>query len=236
MSCNAVNHGRTNINYENVGPYGNSMGSFAPLDTAYTPSLPMSDFQKKMSFHGPSLTHDMLLTQNSANDENANINNNIQMLLKQQHAQDNTMISPQSEEKINSNVDMMLGTLYNRDNDFAKQDDKITNKQYLYPHMPIVQNGINFPLTRAQYYSPGQHGSELLEDFNPQQNAQNIWENANTSQCLLKMSFFKFLLLIILIAALIYGIYLLYKNGEKTHTTTTTITKCNPGMTGLTLF
>ena len=202
MSCNTIYNGR-NINYEKVGPYGNPSGSFATLDTAYAPSAAMSDFQNKMASYNP------LMTQHLVNDENSDINNNIQIL-----------ISPQSEEKINNNVDMMVGALYNRDNDYSRQNDMATINQYMYPHVPVVQNDINFPLTRAQHYSAQQYGTELLEDFNLQQDAQNAANS--TSNCMTGMNLLKFILLIILIAALIYAIYWLYKGGNDTKTTTST--------------
>lgn len=209
MSCNTVHNNRTNINYENVGPYGNSYGSFAPLETAYAPSDTMSDFQNKMASNN--------LT--AAPDLGNNINNNVQLLVKQY--QDDMTISPQSEEKINSNVDMMIGALYNRNADYSQQNSANANKQYLYPQIPVVQNGINFPLTRAQHYTAQQHGSELLENFNLEQDINNAWNNANnTTENLTGMNLFKFILLVILIAALVYAIYWLYQNGKKTSTTT----------------
>ena len=209
MSCNTIYNGR-NINYEKVGPYGNSSGSFATLDTAFAPSATMSDFQNRMASHNP------LMTQKSVNNETSNINDNIQMLMRQQ---DDILISPQSEEKINNNVDMMVGALYNRNNDYSRQNDMATLNQYMYPHIPVVQNDINFPLTRAQHYPAQQYGTELLEDFNLQQDAQNL---NSTSRCMTGMNLLKFILLIILIAALIYGIYWLYKGGSDTKNTTYT--------------
>ncbi|XWV25596.1 hypothetical protein QJ856_gp0158 [Tupanvirus deep ocean] len=209
MSCNIANNGRTNINYENVGPYGNSSGSFASLETAFSPSAPMNDFQNKMTNKNP------LFIQNMDSD-NANINNNIQTMLKSCHS-DEFKISPQSEEKIDNNVDQMIGALYNRDLEYNKQNTTSVNKQYLYPHIPVVQNGVNFPLNRQQHYSAQQYGTELLENFDLQRDAQNIWDNTNnTSYSLTGMSFFKFLLLLILIAVLVYGIYWLYTNNTET--------------------
>ncbi|XWV26933.1 hypothetical protein QJ857_gp0116 [Tupanvirus soda lake] len=226
MSCNIANNGRTNINYENVGPYGNSSGSFASLDTAFSPSGPMNDFQNRMINKNP------IFVQNVENDD-ANVDNNIQTLLRSYQA-DELKISPQSEEKIDNNVDQMIGALYNRDFEHNKQNTRSVNKQYLYPHIPVVQNGVNFPLNRQQNYSAQQYGTELLEDFNLQQEVQDIWANTdNTSYSLTGMSFFKFLLLLILIAVLVYGIYWLYTNNAKTqvitaantvNTTTTTTT------------
>jgi hypothetical protein len=218
MSCHTI-HNRENINYENVGPYGNSSGSFAPLDIAFNNSLPMSDFQNRIVNQNSLLMNNDNLVPNY---ETNHINNNIQNILGTGRK---ILISPQSEEKINNNVDEIVGAYYNRDNDIAKLSSPTTNKQYLYPHVPVIQNGIAFPLTRDQHYSHQQYGSELLEDFNLQQDARNAWNSTNsTSYTISGMSFLKFILLLILIAVLIYGVYWLYKNGSST-TTTETVNK-----------
>lgn len=205
MSCQTI-HTRDNIDYEN-GPFGNSIGSFAPLDTAFNYSAPMAEFQNKLINQNPLLIK----------------NDNIIP-----ESETKITISPQSEEKINNNVDEIINSYYNRDKDIGNLTSFATNKQYVYPNIPVVQNGIRFPLTRNQHYSLDKHGSELLEDFNLGQDAQDIWDNTNTtSYSITGMSFFKFILLLILIAILVYAIYWLYKTGSlsKDITNTNTATK-----------
>lgn len=194
MSCNTINY-KGNTNYEDIGPHGNATGYFAPLDLAFSPSQPMNDFQTRMVNHNPLFANVIYSDQDKKND----------ILL----------ISPQTEEKINSNVDEIVSSLYKRDNDIAKQISSTTNRQYLYPHVPTVQDGIPFPLSRNQYYSTQRHGSELLEDFNLQQDIPSILNDTNsTSYNITGMNFFKFILLLILISVLVYGGYWLYKNDQ----------------------
>lgn len=97
MSYNTINNVKSNIGYENVGPYGNSSGSFATLDMAYSPSATMSDFENRMK------GENSLLPNIRCTDDNK------------------YLISPQSEEKINNGVDQMIGAFYNRDKDLANQ-------------------------------------------------------------------------------------------------------------------
>ncbi len=97
MSHNTINNVKSNIGYDNVGPYGNSSGSFATLDVAFNPSATMSDFENRIK------GQNSLLSNVRCVDDN------------------NYLISQQSEEKINNGVDQMLGAFYNRDNDLATQ-------------------------------------------------------------------------------------------------------------------
>ncbi|AGF85562.1 hypothetical protein QJ854_gp220 [Moumouvirus goulette] len=158
--------------------------TMASLDTAYNNSNLMRDFQNKLSGNNTlSINHD-----------HANINDNITNL------RNNQILPHQSEEKIDVNVDKIVGEYYNRDNDIKRQLNRDTiGNEYLYPNVPTSQKGINFPLDRSQYYSPQIYGSELLEGYTNTSSGMDIW---------------RLLLLIILIAALIYGIYWLYNNNK----------------------
>src|SRR5437870_4953620 len=127
MSYNTINNSKSNIGYDNVGPYGNSSGSFATLDIAFSPSATMSDFENRMK------GQNSLFTNVRCVDDN------------------NYMISPQSEEKINNGVDQMVGAFYNRDKDLSNQ---------INPQNQTVQNGIDMPLNRSQQYNAQQLGSE----------------------------------------------------------------------------
>jgi len=181
MSCHDF-HNKNQIN--NIEPSGNSSDLFATLDTAYNQSPYMDNFQSKI------------------------INNNSQIIQNQDPNED-ILIFPQSEQKINNNVDEMMGLYYNRN-----LSDQKSNKQYMYPHIPTVQNGVQFPLNRT--HRQQSIDSALLEKFNLQQDAHNIWNNTNsTSYSATGMSFFKLILLLILIAALIYAGYFLYKSNSK---------------------
>lgn len=167
MLRNTTNISGNDIDYEN--PNDNSC-HFANLDVAFNPSGLMNDFQNKMVSKNP---FSQKLMENDVFDIN------------------DLKISQQSEEKIDNNIDQMIGALYNSDHEFTKQ------------------NGVQIPLTRQQYYLTQQHGSELLEKF----------KSHDTSCTINGMNFFKFLLLLILIAALIYGIYWLYKENDYTKST-----------------
>ncbi|AGC01735.1 hypothetical protein H012_gp730 [Acanthamoeba polyphaga moumouvirus] len=158
--------------------------TMAPLDTAYNNSNLMRDFQNKLSGNNTIPINN-----------NANINDNISNLVR-----NNQILPHQSEEKIDVNVDKIVGEYYNRDDDIKRQLNRDTiGNEYLYPGISTVQNGINFPLDRSQYYSPQVYGSELLEGYTNTGSGIDIW---------------RLLLLIILIAALIYGIYWLYNNNR----------------------
>ncbi|AVL94597.1 hypothetical protein ma211 [Moumouvirus australiensis] len=153
--------------------------TMATLDTAYNNSNLMRDFQNKLSGN---------------NTLSNNINDNISQL------RNNQILPHQSEEKIDVNVDKIVGEYYNRDDDIKRQLNRdSTGNEYIYPNVPTAQNGVNFPLDRSQYYSPQVYGSELLEGY------------TNTGS---GIDFWRLLLLIILIVALIYGIYWLYNNNK----------------------
>jgi hypothetical protein len=209
MPCTIDHDSRKNINYDKVGPNLNSSTSFATLDTAFSQSPAMQDFQCKMLSHNP------MLSQNLVDEQNVSVQDN---------SQDGIIISQESEEKMNNNAEEMIGALYNRDQEHARQIKNNSNaKQYLYPHIPVVQNGVQFPLDRTHRYTAQQHGSELIEKFDIGDDAQYVWDTTNqTTYELTGMSFFKFILLLILIAILIYGIYWLYTNNTTTDITTAT--------------
>ncbi len=158
--------------------------SMASLDTAYDSSNLMKDFQNKIS------NGNIHMNQNTGN----NINDSIANLI------DSNKLPYQSEEKIDMNVEKIVGEYYNRDHDIQKQLDRdIIGNQYTHPNVSTMQNGVEFPLNRSQYYSPEMHGSELLEGY------------SNVGSC---MDPWRLILLIILIAALIYGLYWLYTNNK----------------------
>lgn len=190
MSSNTIpsKGNQISASYENIGPYGNATGSFANLDTAFDQSVPMCQFQNR-------LAHNPMIAQKLADYDN-----------------DQILISPQSEEKINSNVEKIVA-YYDRNRDIANQISPQTAKQYINPEIPIVQNGVSFPLNRSQHYPP-QYGSELLEGYDLQEDTQYVLDSTNTvSGPTAGTSFVKFILLILLIAILIYGAYWIYKNG-----------------------
>lgn len=173
---------------------GNASGSYASLDAAFTQSPHMSDFQDKLNRRNP-------------------------LAKKQINVCD--IISIQSEEKINSNIDDMVGAIYNRNSEVAKLSGRPGS-----------------PLNRSQRL-PNNLGSELLEDFqlqdvagdiqrgaediteDIQRGAQDIQEKAEdlyadinqTSYKTTGMSFAKLLLLLILLGVLIYAIYCLFGGG-----------------------
>lgn len=186
MSCSAI-HNRSNINYENVSPYGDKSNTLATLDIAFNQSGQMNDFQNKMENQ---------ITNNNIPNINDNINNNINDNIQSMLGKENNgfLLSSQSEEKLDNNVEEMLGAYYNKD--ILKQNET-----------PLI------PLIRNQPYSP--YNSKLSEKFNLQQNAGQLWTDTNTtSYNATGMSFLKFLILIVLIVILIYCIYWLYRNNK----------------------
>lgn len=198
-------------NLVSAEPQGtSSTGSYAPLDAAFNQSEQMSDFQQRLATHNP------LISSRSMG--------NCQ-------AQGDVQLSAQSEEKINNKVDEMIGSYYNRDNDYAKLGDKNMYDQYRNSEIPNVQEGIQFPLNRSQHYPANQLGSELLEKFdsryyNGSQQQGGYWEKIkNNVQKCTGMTFFQLVLLVAVIVLLIYGGYWLYKNNStKTNPSSLTIT------------
>lgn len=195
MSYNNINNVKSNIGYDNVGPYGNSCDSFATLDTAFSPSATMSDFENRVK------GQNSLFTNIRCMDDN------------------NYMISPQSEEKINNGVDQMVGAFYNRDRDLVNQ---------LNPQYQTVQDGNEIPLNRSQQYNAQQLGTELLENFDGQTVDQY-------QQC--KPSYWKFVLFVVAILILLYVIYrIIRQNKTKKIVSTTTTTEILNPKTGLEKF
>lgn len=157
-------------NYNNVEPNENEQNSFSNIDAAFAQSSTMNNFQNQMMSHNP-LTSQGLVN-NSFNAEplqEGNIN-----------------ISAQSEEKIDSKVDEIVGNFYDQ------------NKQF---------NNTNT-------------NTEFIENFNLQQDTQNALNNTNaTSYRCTGMSFFKLVLLLVLLGLLVYAGYLLY-SGKYTNGST----------------
>jgi hypothetical protein len=123
-----------------------------------------------------------------------------------------------SVHKINNNIKNFISDkkYYKRNEEYQKLNNpQLTNREFLYPNIPVIQDGIAFPLNRYQYYPARRLGTTLLENFDLQQQANNAWYNANaTSREFTGMNFYKFILLVILIVLVIYGGCLLYKNGQ----------------------
>jgi hypothetical protein len=199
MSCNIVNtpagqqiNADGSNNY--VFPY-NGNGSFATLDAAFTPTNTMSDFQNKVLGSNP--LYQNLQTSHNYQAPNAPNATNNQLGL-----------SPQSEEKINNNVDQLVVAIYNKDKLYSKLNSPNC------ANLPSSPNSIKYPLTRHQYY-PSHLGSELLEGYDP-------YQTSNSGK------FFRTIIIIILIIILIYAIYWFYKNSKENGSLTgTTSIKSN---------
>ena len=188
------------------GPYGNSSGSFAPLDTAFSLSPHMSEFQDRIT-HGAPLTSRKI-----------NVCD---------------IISTQSEEKINNNIDDIAGAIYDRNHVNTKMAHTVPTGHvyptaptgHVYPtaptgHVyPTAPAGHVYPTAPAGHVSPtnkqyiyplNNSGSEQLENFNLQQGTQNLLNEANqTAYNVSGMSFWKLLLLVILLVIFIYAVYCL---------------------------
>ena len=186
MSSNVL-YDNIQSNNSSVGPYGNSSGSFATLDVAYNHSLPMSDFTNKMMKRNP--------------------------LTRDQSCDHDDIISSQSVDKINNNIDEMVGAIYNRDVDIAKQTSP--SKQQSYPHSPVMKNGVTMPLNRSQTY-PSHLGSELLENFDLNQITQEFNNRTDKVHCATGRNILKFILVVIIILALLYAGYCLFKKNSDT--------------------
>jgi large-conductance mechanosensitive channel len=213
MSYNTINNTNSNIGYDNVSsttnlplqesnnqflsssPMGNSSGTFATLDVAFSPSATMSEFENRIK--GKKSLSPMATT-------------NIRCI-------DNDYISPQSEEKINNGVDQMMGAFYNRSNDLANQISDGNVHQYSNLQNPVVKNGIQFPLNRSQQYNSQQLGTDLMEKFN----GSEIKDYQQ--QC--KFSYWKFVLLVLAIIIILFVFFRIIKQNKKAKTTTTSTTK-----------
>lgn len=167
MSCHLIqNRGQSSDQLRgDIDPCGSKFDSYAPLDTAYDSSIYMNDFQNKLSQHNP-------LLQKMVNDKDQS---------------DGLIISQQSEEKLNKNIDEIIGSLY-------RNEQPICDKQ------SIPNKNKSIP---------------ILNPFDPRQQTDCLLDYANmTSYTLASMNIFKFILLVILIILLIYGIFLLYNDNS----------------------
>lgn len=195
-----------------MGSLNSGSGSFASLDTAFSQSPHMTEFQEKVNRGNP-------MGRNQVNGCD--------------------LITTQSEEKINNNVDEIVGSFYNRDADIIRQSGDRSARQYLQPHVPEVHDGVTIPLDRSQRY-PDNLGSELLEGFDVQQDLRNAAYNlqqgardvvADANQAahnMSSMNFWKILLFIILIILLVYAGYCLFV-GNETKVSDINIMSAKPG-------
>ena len=85
----------TNISGNDItGPFGNSSGSFASLDTAFNSSMPMNTFQTHMMNHNPLLSQNLISL--PCHDPEATPNKK----------------AVTSEEKMNNSIDEVIGAMY----------------------------------------------------------------------------------------------------------------------------
>ena len=226
MSCQALqrpeqyDHQAMNklISYEKVGPYSDLSDSYANLDTAFSESASMAEFQNKIMSHNPLFSQNLINRPHPDNEpphtpfgpdspllfdkprqdtlQAEIINKNIQGVLEG-FGQQNKM-----EEKMNTSIDEVIGTMYVNDDNAG--------------------SNIQFPLTRGQHYSPTQLGTSLLENYDVLTDLQTEYGYFNTDiEKLTGIGIFKLILLLILIGALFYGAYWLCMNkdniGKKTN-------------------
>lgn len=157
--------------------------SFASFDTAFDPSSHLSTFQQKIMAQNPILSETINETINH-NNNNDNHDNYDKM----------QSLSPQSEERINKNVDAMFQALYNA--------EKSENQYDLSKKIDLINS--------AQQY---QSNNTLIEPF-----SSNIIGKQPT-----QLGFIKLLVIIIIISAIIYGVLRLLKNNNHSLMTTNTI-------------
>ena len=156
-------HSSRNITND-VGVDGNMLTSFATVDSAYSQSPSMKNFQNKMMCHNPLISQNLI----DKPDQAQSINNDINALL---HIHNIKNSNNKIDDKMDKNIDEIIGSVYAENNYVQKQKENnvaIYNDQYP-QYIPNMTN--------------------------------------NNSG----MGTFKIILLLILIAAFLYGGYWLYK-------------------------
>lgn len=150
-------------NNDDLASFGNKNDSYASLDAAFSQSPHMSEFQEKLYQYNP--------------------------LAKKQASHD--ILSSQSEDKINSNIDEIVGAMCTN-RDFERSE-----------RSPVKQ------------FSAQAQQAHMIENFDLEQSANNLVDDVNrTTQNITGMSFFKALLLLILIIVLVYAAYCLFFGGQ----------------------
>ena len=197
--------------YESPESHKKSSGSYASLDDAFRETPMMMDLQRK--FNDASIP--------DKNISNKNINNDYDLL------------TPQTEEKINNSVDRMMALGYNIHSQSVNTDHAtpyIISKNKSSPNIvrsinsehimqsinsehimrPINSEHIMRPINSdvMRLTSPSQIQSPNSNYYIPLRSGHN--------QLSTGMKLFKFLLILILLLALIYGGYFLYKKYNKT--------------------
>lgn len=179
MSCQFVNRDQGN-----EVAYNNSMGSFAPLDSAFSPSSSMTAFQNKMMCNNPLLSQNIqhATAGEQENVDTSQINDGIKSLITSKQVPDDKTVSPIGSNKVMS------------------------------PKSPrqLVGPGNCQVFNRNQYFDPQKYGTTLLEGYDGQ--PVPAYTQTTTTTTEYGMSFMRLILLIILIAVLIYAANKLYQN------------------------
>lgn len=217
---------------DQIGGYARMTDSYASIDSAFSPSTSMAEFENKLVNQNPLLAQNLInrphpddgpahapfidqpntLFAPPRHDSCGNdtlqaeaINKNIQGVLEGFRSNQDRINMLSSDDKLLNNInDIIVG---------PGIDDIIAGASGSNCLESLPQNGVTFPLSRRQYYNPERLGTELLEGYDVLSDLQlaAMQANANVEQTT-GMSIFKLVLLIVLVAALIYGIYYLYTN------------------------
>src|SRR5271170_5090777 len=165
MSCQALQH-REQYDHQAMNRFpsstpmqGDSINSFADVQSAFNKSDTMKHFESQMKYKNP-------LYENSE---------------KMSHHYDEQL------ETINANLENYLKNV---------SDESDESSQ------------INFPLTRNQYYSPTQTGTELLEGYDVIENIQQGYTDMDEAiaKCT-GMNIYKWILILLLLAIFVYALY-----------------------------
>ena len=162
-------------------------GMFATLDTAFNKSEEMAQFQNRIQ------NCNINPTNNEDKVKTDLVNDNLQNLISH---------NENKVDKMDSSIDEVIGSIY------ASSVPKC------------------LPIDRSTRFSAQKYGTELLEGYSEaiaqppmnrnslgpmyNNNLQGVAVNRNSN-----MSIFKLLLLVLLVAALVYGGYHIYKNSNR---------------------
>ncbi|AAV50970.1 hypothetical protein [Acanthamoeba castellanii mimivirus] len=188
----------TGSNQDNkLFPKGKLSGSYAPLDIAFENSPAMNEFENRLCHNNPIISERSMSPAVSASYSNPEATSCgcMQTQTQPQH-QTLSQHLPQTHHTDAHDQQKLSGIFYNRTTDAQNQFSETINPP---PSYTVHNTDIRIPLNRQQQYPANHLGSELLEGYN----------NVGTEPC---MGFWEILLLIILIAVLVYGIYWLYKS------------------------
>jgi hypothetical protein len=173
MSCQALqrreqyDHQSLNNFSSNLGVHNDSTHSFADVQSAFSKTDTMKQFESSIKHNNPIYKDNEQLSQPYDNQPSQPYDNQLEI--------------------INSNLENYLKNIPDNDDSNPK---------------------IIYPLTRNQYYSPEQTGTELLEGYNAIDEIQQGYSDMDDSITKYTgMNIYKWILILFLLAVFIYALY-----------------------------